>query len=231
MAIELVEGGEKTFQIPQRVNLAEAVADSIARAVATGLLSPNERLTEVALSESIGVSRAPVREALKILHVQGIVTSENSRGFRVAAFDEDTIAKVLELRLVLETILLRDAIAFWKSSDPAAAALNLPIAKMHEASVNDDRAASLEADLSFHRAIAEASQNQIALTLWSAIARHVMIIFSMKQYRADDLVSVVRHHEELRDFIRTQIKDNANPDGIRTTLEHHLLQISIMRGQ
>ncbi|WP_198666122.1 GntR family transcriptional regulator [Tropicimonas sp. IMCC34043] len=220
---------DEIFKLPKRVTLAETIADSVARAIATGILNPDERVTEVALADRIGVSRAPIREALKILHAQGIVTADSSRGFRVAAFDEATIEKVLEVRLSLEAILLRDAVLHWRQFDPAATELNVPIARMHEAAVNGDRAGSLEADLSFHKAIAVASHNQIVATLWSAIARHVMIIFSMRQYRADDLFSVVRHHEMFRDFIREQIRCDADPVALRKELENHLLQVSRMQ--
>ena len=165
------------FRIPKRITLAETIADAVARAIASGVLEPDERVTETAIADRVGVSRAPIREALKILHAQGILAADSSRGFRVAAFDDKTIHQVLEARLALETILLRDAVLQWRQHDPEATTLNVPIARMHEAAVNKDRAASLEADLSFHKAIAEVAENPIALTLWTAIARHVMIIF------------------------------------------------------
>lgn len=222
---QATEGTVDLFRIPKRVTLAETIADAVARAIASGLLEPDERVTETAIADRVGVSRAPIREALKILHAQGILAADSSRGFRVAAFDDTTIHQVLEARLSLETILLRDAVLQWRVRDPDATALNVPIARMHEAAVNKDRAASLEADLSFHKAIAMAAQNPIALTLWTAIARHVMIIFSLHNYRADDLHSVVRHHEMFRDFIRAQVKSDAGPAALRDALESHLLQV------
>jgi len=213
------------FRIPKRITLAETIADAVARAIASGLLEPDERVTETAIADRVGVSRAPIREALKILHAQGILAADSTRGFRVAAFDDTTIHQVLEARLALETILLRDAVLQWRQHDPEATTLNVPIARMHEAAVNKDRAASLEADLSFHKAIAEVAENPIALTLWTAIARHVMIIFSLRKYRADDLHSVVRHHEMFRDFIRSQIKSDTGPEALHDALESHLLQV------
>lgn len=220
------DGKADLFRIPKRITLTETIADAVARAIASGLLEPDERVTEMAIADRVGVSRAPIREALKILHAQGILTADSSRGFRVAAFDETTIHQVMEARLALETILLRDAVIQWRVRDPEATALNVPIARMHEAAVNKDRAASLEADLSFHRAIAETAQNPIVMTLWTTIARHVMIIFSLSNYRADDLHSVVRHHEMFRDFIRTQIRSDSGPYAFREALENHLLQVS-----
>ena len=217
------------FRIPKRVTMAETIADSVAKAIAVGVLAPDERVKETALAERVGVSRAPIREALKILHAQGIVTADSSRGFRVASFDEKTIEKVLEVRLALELILLRDAILHWRETDPTASVLDSTISRMREAAANNDRAASLEADLSFHRAIAETAPNNIAQILWSAIERHVMIIFSLQRYRDDDLHSVVTHHEKFRNFIHQQIAGDLKPDVLRLELENHLLQVSRMR--
>lgn len=217
------------FRIPKRVPLAETIADTVAKAIATGLLQPEERVTETALAERIGVSRAPIREALKILQAQGIVTADASRGFRVASFDARTTEQTLEVRLSLEAILLRDAIAWWRGNDPSATSLNVPLARMHEAAVSDDRAASLEADLGFHRAIAAAAHNHIVEILWSAIARNVLIIFSLRKYRADDLHAVVRHHEALRDFIRRRMTAEPDFGAVRKEIEDHLLQVYRLR--
>ena len=79
--------------------------------------------------------------------------------------------------------------------------------------------------MAFHRAIAEASQNHIAETLWSAIARNVQIIFSLPRFRAEDLYAVLRHHEAFRDFIRAQIADPIDEKALRSEVEHHLLQV------
>jgi len=223
------ESPDDLFLIPKRITMSETIADSVAKAIAIGVLAPDERVKETELAARVGVSRAPIREALKILHAQGIVTADSSRGFRVVSFDDKTIEKVLEARLALEAILLRDAIVFWRENDPNASALEGPISRMREAAANNDRAASLEADLSFHRAISKAAQNNIVQILWSAIERHVMIIFSLKRYRADDIHAVISHHEKFRDFIRAQIAGDLQPEALREELENHLLQVSRMR--
>lgn len=227
--MDISMSGNDAFKIPKRVALAETIADAIAGGIANGILKPGERITETALADRMEVSRAPVREALKILHAQGIVTADSNRGFRITTFEQETVEKVLEVRLSLEVILLRDAILNWRLTDQKASCLNAPIAQMHEAAVNNDRAASLDADLSFHRAIAEAADNEIVFILWTAIARHVMIIFSLRTYRDDDLHAVVRHHELFRDFILEQIASKTAPDALKDKLEDHLLQVARTR--
>jgi DNA-binding GntR family transcriptional regulator len=222
---------EDIFRLPKRVAMAATVADEIAWAVAAGHLNPGEKLNETELGERMGVSRVPIREALKILHAQGIVTGEQNRGYRVAAFDDKTIRDVLEVRVQLETILLRDAILSWRARRDMATALDAPLAALQDAADKDDRAASLAADLAFHRAIAESSGNEISSILWEAIARHVLIIFSRHDYRDDDLNAVVRQHKAFKRGIVDMIKSDADAESIRKRLEDHLLQVARARSQ
>lgn len=216
-----------SLRLPKRVALAEGVADSIAWAISTGALKPDEKLGEARLAEETGVSRLPIREGLKILHAQGIVVGEQNRGYRVAQFDPKTVTDVLEIRIVLEKVLLRDAIANWRDSgDHTASGLAQPIEDMRDAAAKGDRTASLAADLAFHRVIAEAADNWIARTLWEAIARHTLIIFNRREYRDDDLASVVVQHERFREEIARMIAEDASVETIHAGIQNHLLQIA-----
>jgi len=218
--------------MPKRVALAENVADTIAWAISVGTLKPDEKLGEARLAEQTGVSRLPIREALKILHAQGIVTGEQNRGYRVAQFDPKTVANVLEIRLVLESILLRDAIVHWRAAgDLQAVAFEAPLDAMRQAVAKDDRTASLAADLAFHRVIAVAARNDICKTLWEAIARHTLIIFNRREYRDDNLSSVVTQHQEFHRFICSMIQAPQDEAAIQRGLEDHLLHANRERVQ
>jgi len=224
-SMSAVDNSGELFRLPKRVALADTVADSIASAISAGYFEPGQRLSEMSLAEQTGVSRVPIREALKILSAQGIVTGEQNRGYRVAPFDDKTVQNVLEVRLALETILLRDAILQWRANGDRASLLEGPLQRMRDAARDEDRAASLAADLDFHRAVANASANEICRVLWEALARHVLIIFSRQEYRDDDLVSVVAQHERFRDTIVEMIESDADAETIKLRLETHLLQV------
>ena len=194
------------FPRPKPALLAEAIADSVAEAVATGHLAPGERIVETGLAELYGVSRVPVREALKVLATQGILVGGGHRGYRVVSFSPEKIEQVFEVRLELETILLRDAIASWKRSGDGLGALDTVIDTMRTAARAGDLRGMLRADLEFHRAICRASGNEIAAALWSAIARHVLIIFNLARYRDVDLEGSLTQHLRLRDRIRARVE-------------------------
>ena len=100
---------------PKRISLADSVADSIAEAISTRHILPGERIVESSLTSRLGVSRVPIREALRVLHAQGILSGGGFKGYRVTDFGPEVTQQILEVRLSLETILLRDAIANWRS--------------------------------------------------------------------------------------------------------------------
>ena len=211
---------------PRRQSLAESIADTVAEAIANRHLTPGERIVELTLAEQMGVSRVPVREALKVLHAQGIISGGGHRGYRVSAFDEQTAQDVVELRLMLESILLRGAVRNWRAGDGDLSGLNEAIETMRVAAKVENRAVSLAADLDFHRAICLAAGNDVAATLWHAIARHVMIIFNRAEYRDDDLGAIVQQHEAFLSFIETAIRGDMTDAEIERGLHDHLLQVS-----
>ena len=120
---------------------------------------------------------------------------------------------------------MEDAIRNWEDEDPNVVGLKASINRMHLAAVNNDAIASMEADLSFHKYIADSSKNTIASTLWDAIARHVMIILSLNNFRPSNLHAVVAHHNKLRDTIIRQIQSGLNVETLRLDLETHFLEV------
>ncbi len=214
---------------PLWTSLADNVANLIANAIATGHLAPGSRIVETSLAERLGVSRVPIREALKVLHAQGILTGGGHRGYRVSTFGPEVTQQILEVRLMLESFLLRDAIANWRSGVEDIAALQIPIDEMKRAARSEDVAASLMADLDFHRTIRDAARNAIVGTLWDTIARHVMIVFNFERYRDKDLNAIAVQHEEFREFIHAQVKKPATPEKLNAALEDHILLIERKR--
>jgi DNA-binding GntR family transcriptional regulator len=191
--------------LPTRQLLASAIADAIAEAVATRHLSPGLRVVETTLAKSYNTSRVPVREALKILHTQGILTGGGHRGYRVADFGPVKVAQVMELRLMLETILWRDAIARWRREGPDFAAVEAVLARMTQAARSGDFRGILKCDLEFHRAVCAHAGNDVAFLSWNAIARHTLIIFNLARYRDRDLRTVVSRHRDLLRWLRDHV--------------------------
>src|SRR5258705_13989902 len=99
--------GEAT--VPRQSEAAELTkqaADRIRDLIVRRQLLPGEKIGQVELARRLGVSRSPLREALRTLESEGIVTYEKNRGYLVARLDADELAQVYRLRAILEAELL-----------------------------------------------------------------------------------------------------------------------------
>ena len=88
-------------------NLPDQLADQLVIMIATGELKPGQRIFEKKICEMKGVSRIPVREALRLLQAQGVVRTEPNRGTYVTEYTSDEMLEMLEMRLAVERIALR----------------------------------------------------------------------------------------------------------------------------
>ncbi|MBJ3776180.1 GntR family transcriptional regulator [Acuticoccus mangrovi] len=219
------ESDDSIGAFPQlkRALLPEAIADSVAEAIATRHLKPGERVVETTLAARYAVSRVPIREALKILQTQGVLVGRSHRGYSVASFGPEKVSQVFEVRLILETLLLRDALENYRAGHSDRDPLDVAIGQMRMAARAGDRRAILAADVRFHRAISDAACNEVTGLLWSAIARHVLIIFNLAQLEDIDLTVLVRRHEALRDFIDAEVERPDPQVDLQAVLEAHFM--------
>ena len=121
---------ESDFDGVQPIQAASVVSlayDRIRTLILSGDVAPGTRLGQVDLAERLGVSRTPVREALRRLTGEGLVDFEDQRGFRVAALALDDVVRRLEVRLLLEPGAAR--MAAERATDEDLAALEESIAR------------------------------------------------------------------------------------------------------
>lgn len=94
----------------KKVNLYEQVYLSIKQSIIQGEFQPGEKLKEAKLSEMLNASRTPIRDALRKLEQEGLVTVYPSQGVEVAILSRETITSLYECRSVLEGLAIRKAI-------------------------------------------------------------------------------------------------------------------------
>ena len=99
------------------VTAQELVLSSVRTAILSGVLGPGARLRQEELAEVFGTSRIPVREALRALEYEGLVTSEPHRGFTVTSLDADDVQEVYDLRILLESEAVRIALPLLTDED------------------------------------------------------------------------------------------------------------------
>ena len=91
--------------------LRDVVFNTLRKAILKGELKPGERLMEIALAERLGVSRTPVREAMRKLELEGLVVMIPRRGAQVANITEKDLHDVLEVRIALENLSIENSCA------------------------------------------------------------------------------------------------------------------------
>lgn len=113
--LQLHELIEETRPLSQTAQ--DLVIETMREAILHGIVAPGARLRQEDLAEAFGTSRIPVREALRALEYEGLVTSEPHRGFTVMPLDADDIEEVYELRILLESHAVRLAIPMMTDED------------------------------------------------------------------------------------------------------------------
>ena len=139
-------------------SLATAVQQEIEHAILRGELAPGAKLNEATLAEGMGVSRGPVREALRMLETAGLVQQEKNRGAFVRHIALDEALEIYELRAMMEEAVGR---ILARSITPAQLkALRAQVEAMRRASRGGDVDAYLLLNLEFHNQLVEYTGNR-----------------------------------------------------------------------
>lgn len=181
--------------------MRQRATDVLRAAIVAGRLRPGDRLKEAGLSEQLGISRAPVREALRQLEHEGLVVSLPYRATEVLGISQEEIAEVLvPIRLTLETFAFRQALPALSAEDLEA--LGELVQTMREAAVSGDLDALARADVRFHELVIERSGQRHCLQIWRSIQPRVRAYFRRDAPIHSRLEELAEEHEELLDVLR-----------------------------
>jgi DNA-binding GntR family transcriptional regulator len=220
------EDGGPALERILRPPLAQQVADRIVEAIAAGAIRPGQRVTDSDLAARFGVSRNPVREAIKILEAQGIVVSNPHRSTHVVVFDQRKVDQIAIARVAIERVAFGDASSTYAADPGLLHELDRIIDNMEQSARRNDLMGISKADLAFHRAVCVASRNEIILTLWETIARHMQISFNMELHRdTEPPEAIPEHHRALRQALATGRRDKVEQE-----IENHILRLQRQHG-
>ncbi len=179
-------------------NLPDQLADELVVMIATGKLKPGQRVFEKKICELKGVSRIPVREALRLLQAQGVVRTEPNRGTYVTEFTSDEVLEMLELRLAVERIAMRRIIERKTPKALIASRLSAAIGAMRRATELGDPLALCQADLWFHDCIIDLAASPVLVATWQLLSRGVMVfLMRLQAETSDELAGWITDHEEI----------------------------------
>lgn len=193
-----------------------AVTDALRQAILSGRLKPGERLTEVGLAKSFDVSRNPVREALRVLEVEGIVEINPRKGARVALLSMEEILEIIELRAELEGMSAKYAAA--RCSDDTRVVLQELLDEGNRADATGDQVVLRDLNQKFHSQIAIAGKNRFLVGFMKTLNEKTQWIFANRP-EADEAKNWKEHAAILQAVV------SAEPDLASVLAKRHVEDI------
>lgn len=166
--------------------------------IIAGRFPPSRRITEQEVAAAAGVSRTPVREALRRLHAEGIVDFRPNQGAMVTAWSAEETEEIFELRAILESHGARRA-AERASAAQLARLRELAELQQQESSERRDGylARICELNSRFHRGLQEAAGSPRLSQALASILEAPLVLQTFQSYSAEDLIQSAAHHLEI----------------------------------
>lgn len=191
-------GGAESFPIA-RQTLHEQVAGRLRDMVTDGRLAPGQRINEVALGLTLGVSRTPLREALKTLAGEGLVELVPARGAVVRTFTIQDVAESMEVLKVLEQQAARRACTH--ASEPEIARILALHEAMRQHYVTRERLPYFKLNQAIHSAIVAASGNQTLSRFYDMLQAQMKRIRFIGHEGADKWAAAMAEHDEMMECL------------------------------
>ncbi len=199
-------------------NVAEVATELIRDAILRGGLQPGERLKEAALAHSFDISRTPVREALKVLQIEGLVEFAPNRGATVRSYTVDDLREIYSLRALLEGYAARRAaqgmtpetLERLRGMCERFSRLRATGAPVH---------ALVAENVTFHEAIVAAAGSPRLADITRRVVEMPLIYRTYTWYSAEQRQDAERKHFELLRAFETHDADRAE-----LVMKHHILE-------
>lgn len=208
--------------------LRELVCENIRQAIIDGTFSPGERLMEIQLADEMGVSRTPVREAIRKLELEGFVVMIPRRGTYVADISIKDITEIYEIRISLD--VLAAGLAAERITDEELATLNNYLVEIgkHVPTMNLDKI--VELDTAFHDVLYNASRNERLRSIINNLREQLTGIRGRSMSAPGRMIETMDEHRALVEAIASRDVERAQR-AARVHLENaeHTLMRSLER--
>lgn len=167
------------------VSLREKVAEQIRTAIIEGRLKPNDHIVESTLTQQLGVSRTPVREALILLEREALIVSLPHRGSFVRAFDEDDVDAVFTMRTTLENFA--GELVLNRLDDTDFAELQHLIERQRYYIDQDNFKMVRSTDMAFHAYLVNRSNHPVLYRNWQEIVAQIAAVLYLRAEALEDM--------------------------------------------
>lgn len=200
-------GEQFRVEMDEFLPLRDVVFNTLRKAILTGKLKPGERLMEVHLANQLGVSRTPVREAVRKLELEGLVITNPRRGAEVARITEKSLRDVLEVRRALDALSVE--LACERITEEDTKRLYEACQAFEQAARGADADVITQADVALHDIIVEAAGNKRLRQLVNNLSEQMYryrFVYIKEESQHDTLVA---EHREIYESIASRDKERA----------------------
>ncbi|GAA3409517.1 GntR family transcriptional regulator [Paenibacillus hodogayensis] len=202
--------------IIQKQNISEELVKYIKQQIISGELNPGDRIVETKLARELGVSQTPVREAIRHLHGEGVITIVPNKGPMVRTLDMKDVFEIYSVRSMLEGLAIR--LATQQATDEQIAELEQFYEEMKR-KLPDDSVPSLLQDSShIHRTIIEMSNHSRLTTMYQSISFQISLVNRLLGAKSTKQKEIDQHLELI------EALKKRNPDEAEQTMRKHIFR-------
>ena len=187
--------------------LRDVVFNTLRQAILRGELKPGERLMEIQLANKLGVSRTPIREAIRMLEQEGLAVTIPRKGAEVAKMTEKDMEDVLQIRLSLEALAVR--LSCENITPAALQELKVAMEDFEEKTKSSPFVERAKADVKFHEILYKASNNPKLQQLLSNL-REQMYRYRVEYLKDDGIYPrLIEEHQKMYDALKAKDQELA----------------------
>jgi DNA-binding GntR family transcriptional regulator len=204
-------------ELQSRRSLAEEVAATLRQDILNGSLAPGERLIEVNLANVLGVSRGPIREGVRLLLAEGLLTQGPNGGVIVPSITESRARDIYGLRKAIET----RAIHLLGLCDPKPRldALQEGQERLENFCARGDYARVADEDIDFHKALCHLSGNERLVRVFEGFVPTIRLFFAFDERAYGSVQEVVAEHRAVLESLQAGDFTRAS-ELLRSHIEH-----------
>ena len=185
-----------SLQTDEFLPLRDEVFNTLREKILKGVYKPGERLMEIHLADQLGVSRTPIREAIRMLELEGLVKMVPRKGAQVAKISKEDLQDVLEVRKALDTLSVK--LACERITEDEIKLLNNAEREFEKALASKDVREIAEADVAFHDVIHSATKNGRLKSMISNLAERIYRYrFEYIKQQSDGGKTLMLEHREI----------------------------------
>lgn len=177
----------------QSASLVDLAAEAIRKQILSGALGPGDRLIEERLTEELGISRPPLREAMRILSQEGLIETRPRQGSVVATLTDQDVFEILTLRSAFEKLAVELGVPV---SDPRKLQrCRTALEQMEDCARREDRGKLVESGYAFHASIVALAGHRRLESNYASVQQQLLLCMARNLYVRE------RYHESLVDHV------------------------------